>query len=187
MWRGGPGSTQGMAEDGSVQLTELLSRVRGSSALDWSVITPIHLGGIEVYGTDAPQVGFRGQHEYLAHYNPDLDISIAWGAEQNRGEPHEGAWSAWSHFPDRRVYGLWVDILWQGSPVHRDLIISADGHRFYLPAPDPVVGEDASDEITRWTVRKSSLVLPRLLNGIQNPHEDTDRRVLSAGFEVVDD
>jgi hypothetical protein len=157
-----------------MRLDEILGIVRTSGADEWSVLTPIQLGSAD----DGP--------EYLAHYVSDLDIGLAWGADPNRGESSgDDGWAAWSTFPDRRVSGYWAEVLWRGTPVHRELFVAADGHRVYLPAPTPVNDHaDSAPGDTTWIVTEVQIPLPRLLNGIQHPSVDLDDSLQAVGFVI---
>jgi hypothetical protein len=171
----------------TMTLDDLLDLVRASEPADWSMLTPITLNRVRLYGDDVPEVSLEG-HQYVAHYRRDLDIALAWGAEQHDGKPWEGAWGEWSHFPDRKVYGQWAEILWRGRPVHRELIAAADGGRVYLPAPDPQVeSDDLRAPITAWTVPASKIRLPRLLHGLVHTTSSFDSAFETAGFQVIGD
>lgn len=172
-----------------MRLGELVELVRASAPGDWDKITPVRLERVVAHGPEAPEIEIQG-HEYLAHYVDELDVALAWGADHRSGEAWEGAWADWAKFPDSRVYGFYGELLWRGSPVYRQLMVSVDGGRAYLPTPNPVLAGDApTAAIERWTVKQTEVWLPRLLDGLQragggaNFDEYFDR----AKLEVVDD
>jgi hypothetical protein len=167
---------------------QLISLLNSSAPEDWIVLTPVTVERIKLYGSgDLPDVVIEG-HKYLAHYRPDLDVSVAFDVVQGDGKPWEGVWSAWSAFPDRSVYGHWVDVRWRGQPVHRVLFISADGGRYFLPAPLPVTDpSDPEAPVRRWTVKASELPLVRLLHDMTKGGDTFDDGLSTAGFEIVND
>ena len=77
--------------------------------------------------------GTLGPWDSLWVYGSDVAISLALGAPHNQGEgwTHE----KWSHaFPDRKVYGHYAELRYNGSPAHADLLLSVDGGRAVLPS-----------------------------------------------------
>ncbi len=177
-------STKGKGVE-RMRFDELVTAVEASSASDWEVLIPPRVEVIKLYGEDVPQIGVEG-HQYSAHYKPNLDISLAWGAEQNDGEPWQGAWAAWSSFPNGTVFGRWAEILWRSRPVSRVLYVTADGGRYTLPAPLPVSdGEGLDAPISHWSVKKTELPLVRLIHDLTTSGHTFDEGMRGAKFTIV--
>lgn len=163
-----------------MRFDELVATVQGSSPNDWELLSPNRVEFPRVYGVEGAEV-LREGHSDVAHLRADLDVSIAWGAPQNNGEPWRGVWSAWSRFPDRTVHGYFAEYRWRGVPVARQLIISADGGRYYLPAPTP---RTVGDETKWYTVEAVDVPVARLVHHLTKT-ESFDEGMRIAGFEVV--
>lgn len=121
-------------------------------------------------------------HSSLAVFARDVSLALAWGLPQNQGKAWEGIWAEWATFPDRTVYGYYVDVLWCGVPVLREAGASVDGARGIVPAPDAKM-EGA--EVRGWTVSRFHDGLFRLVDEIFS-HGEYDRYFAQAGFEIRD-
>lgn len=121
-------------------------------------------------------------HGTVAYLRSDLDVSLAWGADQHDG-PWEGAWAEWSTFPDESVYGIYAEVRWCGHPGHRQTLALVDGARHYLPAPNAVLAEDHRT-IERWVVEASDIPLARLIDGLAHNASDLDEVLRSTGLTV---
>lgn len=161
-----------LVDTGLVSLDELLTIIATTSAADWSQLSPPTVTRIKTDPEDQLQAWLSG-HESIAHLRRDLDVSVAWGAEQHEG-PWAGIWGAWSKFPDRAVHGVWAEVLWRGLPVHRQVLAVADGGRYYLPAPTPLM-DAAGDDVEDWVVDHDQLPLARLIDGLVHPNSDVER------------
>ena len=137
---------------------------------------------IEVTGEHAPEVWLAG-HQSVAYLRSNLDISVAWGAEQHEGRPWEGARAEWSTFPDESVYGLFAEVAWLSRPVHRQVLAAVDGFRHYIPAPNAVMAE-RNRMIEKWVVERNELPLARLVDGLAHHGSDVETTLRTAGLEV---
>ncbi len=167
---------------GGVRYDELMDAVENTSPLDWVVLSPPTLTKVMTSGEDAPEVWQAG-HESVAYLRSNLDISVAWGAEQHDGRPWEGAWGEWSTFPDRSVYGLYAEIAWCSRPIHRQVLAAVDGFRHYLPAPNAVMAAD-NRRIEKWVVERDELPLARLVDGLVHHGSNLDTTLRTAGLEI---
>jgi hypothetical protein len=117
-----------------------------------------------------------------AVYTPDVSITLRWGREHMQGEgwDHE----PWSHvFPDKKIYGFYVELCWHGQVVHSDLLLAVDGHRAYLPAGRPVTEPDKG--IVGMTVTASEAHFARLVDEIsRGPRSEFDSYLGRASITV---
>lgn len=164
-----------------MRFDDLMDAIDNTSPADWVIISPPTLSKIKTQasGDDDLEVWVAG-HDSVAYLRSDLDISVAWGAEQHEG-PWGGAWGEWSTFPDRAVYGVWAEVAWCGRPVHRQVLAAVDGHRHYLPAPNAVM---SGRKIEKWVVERGQLPLARLVDGLAHRNSDVDQTLRTAGLEV---
>lgn len=111
------------------------------------------------------------EHHSLAVRIEDVGISIAWGAEHNEGEVwHVQPWS--ENFPDSNVRGFYADVRWHGQPIHRELLMSVDGGRAYLPAGSPI-GEEGKG-IVGMTATPKEIAVARLVHDLVHNGDDFD-------------
>jgi hypothetical protein len=103
---------------------------------DWNVITcwgaysgPSYLG--QVLETTPEEHTFEETHGMRGAYKPDVSVGIAWGYPSNDNW-HE-AWV--ENFPDKQASSHFVDFFYNGMLVDREVYISADGGRAYIPLP----------------------------------------------------
>jgi hypothetical protein len=108
-------------------LDEIKRLIIESTADNWNVVA----------------VDERDDHQRIAVYKADLSVAIAWGL-QHLADFQEG-WVA--EFDDPHASSEFVDVLYNGVPVDRELRVIVDGGRAGLPVPKP--GDDARS-VERW-------------------------------------
>jgi hypothetical protein len=104
-----------------------------------------------------------------ASYRPDISIGLAWCWLSNP-EWHED-WI--DHFDDKTASSHFVDFLYNGMLVDREVYIVVDGGRAYLPLPREM-------KITQWQYD-----FFRLLDSLEHA-SDFERYVKQAGFTVIE-
>lgn len=123
---------------------------------------------------------YEGKHSSFYVLREDAGITLAFGADHNDGEgwDHE----PWSQvFPDKNVFGHYLDVRYHGTTIHRDLILSVDGHRADLPSGS-VVG-DQKQGVVGMTTTQPEVARARLIDGLQGHHE-FDRYLSRASITV---
>jgi hypothetical protein len=110
-------------------------------------------------------------NEFLTLKN-DLSISIAMGL------PHlDDFQEAWVQvFANQTASSSWIDLRWNGLPIHRDLGVHVDGSRCMLPA---------ADRATLF-VHKAKSEFFELLDGIVG-NDDYRRYFTQAAFTETSD
>ncbi len=143
---------------------EFTHTITGSSPEDWEVIAiggSLHLDRLtEIISGDGQHWVEVESHSYLAVYEADVDVRLAWGLETDRGLTYEGL-----TFSDPLITRELVDGFWRGALAARWSVLSADGHRCFLPDPERAyvqTGDSVLDvETVGWTARASEIALAR--------------------------
>jgi hypothetical protein len=151
-----------------VKYDEITRMVTASSPDDWTVLGdgPIYLDRFtQVHSGDRHWME-ADSHYYLAVYQADVNLRLAWGITLDDKLSFEG----WT-WPDRSITRLLVDALWQGALVARWAVLSVDGGRCYLP--NPRRDSSSSAPTVAWTAEASEIALARLLQRLTRP-SDTD-------------
>ncbi len=117
------------------------------------------------------------------YWRDDIAIGLAWGLREN--ETFEEEWT--KRFPDPRASSAWLEVLYHGQPVVRELMVHVDG-RCYVPLPEQVFDDLHADrpKVTalRVTRRQHDVVgLAQALGGGAYDYDDYVRR---CGFELVE-
>ena len=121
---------------------------------------------------DAPALTAVG-HDELLTLKDNLSVSIASGAVHMQDYPEDWARS----FPDASASSEYVDLLYNGMVIHREIVVLVDGGRCSLPQPLP-----RTSEIPR---RRYEFV--RIIQALTNPTgADYDDYVKRAGLTPVD-
>jgi hypothetical protein len=95
-------------------------------------------------------------HHYLAVYETDVDLRLAWGLLIDDDLVYDG----WV-FPNRAISRVLVDAFWRGSLVARWSVLDVDGHRCYLPEVRRGDGDAGG-----WTATADEIALARLLHEV---------------------
>lgn len=167
-------------------LDELRERILTTTADDWHSLDG---GRVPVYLDVFTQVGSGDQtwlehdsHHSRAVLRDDIAIGLAWGLTEN--DTFEEDWS--TPFPHRGASSAWLEVLYHGQPVDRQLIVHVDG-RCYVPMPEQVFDDIHADRpevvglrITGW--QHHVVGLAQSLGG----GYDYDSYVRRCGFEIVE-
>jgi len=116
-------------------LDEILEKYFASSSDDWSHVA-------------APLVPETSAHEFLLVYKPDVSIVLA---ETHDESDRDYVWDWVEIYPDKSARKFYIDLYYNGVPVHREVAVSVDGGRVQLPSPRGFVGEDKA---SGWKVDK---------------------------------
>lgn len=123
---------------------EILDLVANSTPEEWNKIVCWGGGGGPSFLNGLPgEDGNWTAHEERASYKPDVSVGLAWGITSNDDFKEEWA----NQFPDPHASSEFVDVLYNGMLVYRDIRVIVDGGRVGLPLPDRN-GDDLT--ITRW-------------------------------------
>jgi hypothetical protein len=115
-------------------------------------------------------------HSQLAVYKPDVDISLAMGAQvvENLQEP----WTA--KFPNTNASHVAIWLRYRGSVIFEWVYVCVDGCRYLLPMPNAVIGG--------YEVQKTDLQLAQIffeLYGIGGTHQTVEAALEYAGVKIV--
>ena len=156
-------------------LQELIERIKMSSPGDWHKI-----GGFPSYrdkftlhsNADSRWVEVE-PHDVVAVYKPDVSITMAWGLTV-----HADFQEPWANeFPDRRASSHYVDIFFNSALVFREMYVSVDGGRAYLPLPRRAEAHVIPADYARFVC---------LLNALSFHVSQWDRYFTQAKFTVID-
>jgi hypothetical protein len=134
-----------------MKLRDLLKTVIESDADDWNRIGcwggytgPAYRDrfGVVTGGGEAWSLEIDS-HATVAAYMPDLSITMAWGFPHNN-DFHDD-WL--KRFADSKAHSEFFDIFYNNALVFRDIFVSVDGGRAYLPAPDPATMSVPTDYV----------------------------------------
>ncbi len=165
-------------------LDEIRAQITASAADGWHSLS----GAIYLPTFSQVTQGERVWLEHDSHHSravlrDDVAIGIAWGLTVN--ENFEEDWS--SNFPDSKASSSWLEVLYNGQPVDRELIVHVDG-RCYVPMPEQVFDDLSADRpkviglrITRW--QHHVVGLAQALGGTTYDYDGYVRR---CGFELVE-
>lgn len=142
-----------------MRLDELLKTVECSSPEDWHRIprpTVYNWDCGNKRVDDGPLTPYLEpvNHDYLAVYKPDVDISLAFGA--NVCKDFQEPWVR--GFPDSHASSVVVELRYRGSPVYEEVFVVVDGGRNLLPMPKPRENE--------FVLPRSRLAMARLMYGV---------------------
>ena len=175
-----------------MKLDELHETITGSTKEDWHPLTCWGGNGPSYLNSYTPWSGPDGwsgievdSHSNLAVYRADIDLKLAWGLPRDgRDEKLHLPWQ--DRFANPTVTAYFVDVLWRGSLVERDMYFAVDGGRAYLPLghakhenqenPDPTAWMWITDEVTPWEYH-----LIKLVHSFEHS-EDFDRYFERAGM-----
>jgi len=170
---------------------EVRKLITGSSRDDWAVVDvegTVYLDRLEGVRSGGQRWLEAASHVYLAIYQADADLRLAWGMTVATGLAFEG----WN-FPNRSIGRLLVDGFWRDSFVTRWAVLSVDGDRCYLPYPLPTVavgGAAAAGHhfVAGWRVKASEVALTRLLQQLAGREDrEFDSYLRRTGAVVVPD
>ncbi|MFL0243238.1 hypothetical protein ACJH6J_27915 [Mycobacterium sp. SMC-18] len=132
--------------------------------------------------TEVTDVVTDDGHHNVYVFHDDAAITLAWGKDHRDGQPWTEAWSQAGGFPDNKIYGHWFDIRYHGVVIHRDLLLSVDGHRGELPSGQPI--SEKGKGIIGMRVTEPEARRARLLDSlVHGPSSQFDRYFASANIQ----
>jgi hypothetical protein len=139
-----------MNEQRSTTLGEVLNFVTSTQPHQWH-----HIPSAGDYG--------EGEHSSYVVNHEHPDLAIMWGLTVNEGLSFDTL-----NFPNPDIDSFAADILLNGAIVHREVLLTVDGGRAYLPFPHGLYVENASheSELVVDTVSQWSYIFASLLNGL---------------------
>lgn len=120
-----------------MNLEALVDAILNSSSEDWTKIErPVFLQDhhlITEYKNkeNVSRVGNIEEHSMLYTLKDNLSVSIATGLKHL--ENFAADW--YKKFPDATASSDYVDLMWNGRPVYREIVVWVDGGRCPMPAP----------------------------------------------------
>lgn len=175
-----------------MKLDEFLKNIIHSKIEDWTVIScwggnsgPSFLNQFIVWNSGSGE--FQNleieSHSMVASYRNNLSIMIAWGLKHNDNFIEEWA----NNFSVQRAASDFVDFFYNGALVLREIIVSVDGGRCYLPLPK-LEFDNKGKKVTRLYVSKYKSRFVEMLNKFSSTYNYNYRNYLSqSGIEVVDE
>ena len=168
-----------------VRLADLLEMICQSDPTHWNSIDPPyakHLTHLEVaYENVQPETfGYYAKWVYV----DEIQISIALSEELDRhGAEYQADWNKW---PNRRINEHFLDIMYHGQIVYRELVLGVDGGRVFLPSPklETVDTGQMWHEPFTNTVTERQFELASFFAGVQGNRE-FDGYFKQAGFVVL--
>lgn len=136
-------------------LDDVLNAYLGSSPSDWHQV-------------HAPLVPDTHAHEALYIYKPEVSIVVA---ECFSDEDYSWDWV--EIYPDRHARRFWIDLLYNGVPVYREIAVRVDGGRAALPSPSGYV--DANDPSKGWHVPRDEYDFVRQFSVIRGHAREFDQ------------
>lgn len=172
-----------------MNLKAYLYEIVNAGIKDWSVIScwgagagPSYLNKFTVWNSGQDE--FRNleidSHAMIASYKKNLSISIAWGLEHNDNFIEEWA----NGFSNPKATSEYVDFFYNGILVLREIIVSVDGGRCYLPLPKQEI-DTGTRTVTRLYVSKEKSEFVRMLNNFSSGR-DYDLYLKQSGIDIND-
>jgi len=175
------------AYGGGMRLADLLEMICQSDPTHWNSIDPPyakHVTHLEVVRETIQAESFGYYASWI--YVEDIQISVALSEELDRhGAEYQVEWNIW---PDKRIDEHFLDIMYNGQVVYRDLVLGVDGGRVVLPSPklETVDTGQMWHEPFTNSVTELQFELARFLAGVQGNRE-FDEYFKQAGFLVLPD
>ena len=117
-----------------MRLAELLKTVEESTADSWHKMDAHPLHGW-AYGENRGVPYVRPiDHNNLAVFRDDVDITLAWGASDEDDSDLTEPWTKKFADPSARIF--YVDLRYRGAPVYEWLFVLVDGARYSIPLPE---------------------------------------------------
>lgn len=147
-----------------MQYETVMTKIESSDAGDWVQVVDF----------------YEEKHSTFYVLREDASITLAFGADHKDGEgwDHE----LWSQiFADKKVYGSYVDVRYNGATIFRDLILSVDGMRAYLPSGS-VVSENGKG-VVGMKATQPEVARARLLDRLAG-HQEFDSYMSRANITL---
>lgn len=131
-----------------MNLNTIRQKIVESTRDDWNKITCWGWGSGPTYryalSSERGENGIETEarsHANIAVLIDDVDISVAWGYDPDDSLWSEGREEKFNFsdflptFPDESVSRMYADVFYRGALVDRELLVVADGGRYYVPIP----------------------------------------------------
>lgn len=115
----------------------------------------------------APLVPETHAHEALYIYKPDVSIVVAEGFSDE-----DYTWNWVEIYADPHARRFWIDVLYNGVPVHREIAVHVDGGRADLPSPNGYINAD--DPAEGWSVPRDEYDFVRQFSVIRGQTRNFD-------------
>jgi len=152
-----------------MRLDTLINVIADSSSDEWETVSAPP--AVDAYGHDARAV-----------HREDVSIALAWGLVENDNFRQDWA----NRFADPAARSHWVDVLYQGSLVARDMYVAVDGYRCFLPVPRlELEGELPDAKVIGRTITQQEYGFFRLLDSLGGSYKEFDSYLARADIRVV--
>jgi len=168
-----------------MRLADLLEMICQSDPTHWNSMDPPyakHVTHLEVVRETIQAESFGYYAKWV--YMDDIQISIALSEELDR---HSAEYQAdWNIWPNRHIDEHFLDIMYNGQIVYREIVLGIDGGRALLPSPklETVDTGQMWHEPFTNSVTELQFELVRFLAGVQGNRE-FDGYFKQAGFVVL--
>lgn len=115
----------------------------------------------------APLAPETHAHELLYIYKSNVAIVVAW----NHSEEERHTWDWVETFADPSAHNFYIDLLYHGVPVYRELAVSVDGGRAHLPSPAGFVDNDKDKG---WAIKRDEYEFVRQFSVIRGDARNFD-------------
>jgi len=173
-----------------MNLYEYFERVINTEAKDWNTITcwgagsgPSYLNKFTVWNTGKGNFSNIeiDSHSNIAVLKSDITMTFAWGLSHNNDFAEEWA----NKFSDKKAMSSYIDFFYNGVLVFRDIIVSVDGGRCYIPLPDMEFDKETS-KVKRFVVSNSKYKFVKMLNSFESTY-DYESYFSRSGLVIIDE
>ncbi|MTI67520.1 MAG: hypothetical protein FH753_13120 [Firmicutes bacterium] len=173
-----------------MNLSEFSKEIMNSNIDDWTINScwgagagPSYLNQFTVWNTGDDK--FHNieidSHSMIASYKRNLAISIAWGLNHNDDFCEDWA----NDFPDSRAMSSYIDFFYNGVLVYRDIIVSVDGGRCYIPLPKREF-DKKNHKVTRLSVTRQQYEFIKMINQFASTY-NYDSYFKRTNIEIVEE
>lgn len=170
-----------------MNLKEYEELMVNTSERDWTKIScwgagsgPSYLNRFDVWQSgsgDFKNIEIDSHAEYMS-LRKDLLVSVAWGLSHN--DEFKEDWA--NNFPDPHATSSFIDFFYSGVLVYRDIYVSVDGGRCYIPLPK-IIRNKETFKIEKIFITKNRYEFFKIINGNDSEY---DSYLRDAHIEVVD-
>jgi hypothetical protein len=167
-------------------LDEVREQVSATTAADWQLldggVVPVYLDRFSQISSGDQTWLEHDSHHSRAVLRDDIAIGLAWGLRENKSFAED--WT--TRFPNPRASTAWLEVLYHGQPVDRELIVHVDG-RCYVPLPEQVFDDVRADrpKVTALRISRWQYEVVGRAQELGGGTYDYDEYVRQCGFEVI--
>jgi hypothetical protein len=151
--------------------------------LDQAIETYFNSTAGDWHQVSAPLVPETNAHEVLHIYKPDVSLVLGEG----HAEDDLHTWDWVNVFPDHSARNFYIDLLYNGVPIYRQLAVSVDGGRADLPSPAGYVETEKPE--SGWRVDRGEYEFVRHFSVIRGRENEFDTKFKQAeqgaGVKVI--